>query len=99
MYRILKSIYQNVKPCVSCDDAVTDLFDCPINIIQGCVLSLILFSFFINKLFNGIALFGTNGFQLILDITELLMLLFTDDVILMSGTRSGLHNQFNKYYK
>lgn len=40
-------IYGKVKACVRYNSELSDYFDYPICVKQGCVLSLLLFSFFI----------------------------------------------------
>ncbi|WP_419653299.1 RNA-directed DNA polymerase, partial [Thiolapillus sp.] len=50
MLKILQSMYNVVKSCVRCPESLTDLFDCPSGVRQGCVLSPTLFSFVINEL-------------------------------------------------
>jgi len=95
MLTILMSMYSNVRSCVRNGSTVTDYFDCPIGLRQGCVLSPILFSFFINELYVEIMQSGKHGVQLFPDILELFMLLFADDVILMSSSIIGLQKQLD----
>ena len=54
-----------------------------------------LFSLFINELTKEITSGGKHGIQLSPDLTELLILLFADDVVLVSDTVVGLQNQLN----
>ena len=42
--RLLQSLYDKVKCTVKTDDGFKDEFDCKIGVIQGCVLSPILFT-------------------------------------------------------
>jgi len=56
------------------------MFNCPVGLRQGCYLSLILFSLFINELNDLLVKHKTKGIQLHPDITELLMLMFADGV-------------------
>ena len=95
MYSMLKSMYSNIKSCVRCNNDVTDFFDCPIGLRQGCVLSPILFSFFISELYFDIATYGKHGVQLFPDIIEIFILLFADDVILVSDSVIGLQRQLD----
>ena len=55
MLKILQSMYKIVKSCVRCPESLTDFFDCPRGVRQGCVLSPTLFSFFINELALDVA--------------------------------------------
>ena len=49
----------------------------------------------INELANEIMQRGRRGLQLIPDLTDIFILLFADNVILISDTVSGLQNQLN----
>jgi hypothetical protein len=95
MLKILQSMYSNVRSCVRCTDGLTDYFECPIGVRQGCVLSPTLFSFLINELADEILHKGTHGIQLTPDIIQILILLFADDVILASHCIKGLQKQID----
>ena len=62
---------------------------------QGEVCSPVLFSLFINELTKDIIESGKHGIQLAPDLIELLILLFADDVVLLSGSVFGLQTQLN----
>ena len=68
---------------------------CPRGLKQGEICSPVLFSLFINELANEIMQLGRHGIQLIPDLIEIFILLFADDVILVSDTVCGLQNQLN----
>ena len=51
-----------------------------------------MFSFFVNELAAEVS---RNGIQIIPRVIELFLLLFADDVILISRTPAGLQNQLN----
>uniref|UniRef100_UPI003AF4937F reverse transcriptase family protein n=2 Tax=Thiolapillus sp. TaxID=2017437 RepID=UPI003AF4937F len=95
MLKILQSMYNVVKSCVRCPESLTDLFDCPSGVRQGCVLSPTLFSFVINELALEVAKNGSYGIQLTPDIIQILIMLFADDVILTSYCVKGLQTQIN----
>ena len=54
-----------------------------------------MFSFFINELAIEVPKTGKHGLQLIPGTTEICLLLFADDVILLSNTIVGLQNQLD----
>ena len=68
---------------------------CPRGLKQGEICSPVLFSLFISELANEIMQRGRHGIQLIPDLIEIFILLFADDVILVSDTVCGLQNQSN----
>jgi len=84
MMVMLQSMYKTVRACVRCPDNLTEVFDCPIGVRQGCVLSPTLFSFLVNELGLDVLQNGTHGIQLTPDIVQILILLFADDVVLAS---------------
>ena len=95
MYRALKGIYTSVSACVRDKCMYTDFFKCPRGVKQSCLLSPLMFSFFINELAVELSKNGKHGTQLIPGATEIFMLLFADDVILLSSTPAGFQNQLN----
>ena len=50
----LGAIYKSVVTCVRIGDRLTEFFDCPAGLRQGCILSLMLFSLFINEIASHI---------------------------------------------
>lgn len=96
MLNMLRGMYQCVKSCVRCSGGeLTDYFECLQGLKQGCLCSPILFSYFINQLANDIIEGGTHGIQLLPNQIELFLMLFADDLALMSSTVAGLQNQLN----
>ena len=90
MLRILQSMYISVRSCVRCPDNLTEFFECPIGVRQGCVLSPTLFSFLINELALEIAQNGMYDVQLTPDVVHILIMLFADDVLFASYCVAGL---------
>jgi hypothetical protein len=95
LYRAIKGIYSSVLACVRDKCLCTDFFDCSRGVKQGCLLSPMLFSFFVNELAVEISQWGKHGIQLIPGSVEIFLLLFADDVILLSSTPTGLQNQLD----
>ena len=91
----LKGMYYSLLSCVRYNHELSEMFECPIGVRQGCSLSPTLFSMFMNQLSDQIKRRGKHGVQLSPDMIELFILLFADDVALLSTTPSGLQNQLN----
>ena len=88
-------MYAIVKARVRAGWELTDVFLCPRGLKQGEVCSPVLFSLFINELTKDITESGKHGIQLAPDLIELLVLLFADDVVLLSDSVFGLQTQLN----
>ena len=73
--------------------------DCTIGLKQGCLASRILFSFFIDELESVMNNSDLSGIQLHPDITQILLLMFADDLALLSDTVVGLQRQLNIIYE
>ena len=96
MFQALTGIYLHVKAAVrGSDGEISDYFDCAMGVKQGCNLSPQLFILFINELANTIAKGGKHGIQMIPNEKELFLLLFADDITLISSNPKGLQNQLN----
>ena len=91
----LKAMYSSLSSCVRSKNDLSEMFECPTGVRQGCVLSPTMFSLFINQLSNHIEQTGRHGVQLLPGLMELFILLFADDVALLSTTPNGLQNQLN----
>ena len=95
LYRALKGIYASVSACVCDKCSYTKCFECPRGVKQGCLLSPLMFSFFVKELAVEVSRNGKHGMQMIPGAIEIFLLLFADDVILMSSTPAGLQNHLN----
>ena len=81
--------------CVRIGDRLTEFFDCPVGLRQGCILSPMLFSLFINEIPSSVEQQGMHGIQLLPGLVEIFLLLFADDIVLISDTPRGLQNQLD----
>lgn len=95
MYQAIKSMYAVVKAKVKVGGDLTDSFMCPRGLKQGEICSPVLFSLFINELAEEIIKGGKHGIPLSPDLLQILIMLFADDIILVSSTVSGLQQQLN----
>ena len=91
IFRAITSMYNAVKAKVRAGGDLTESFMCPSGLKQA-KCSPVLFSLFINELAREIVQRGRHGIQLIPDLIEIFILLFADDVILMSDSVCGLQN-------
>ena len=87
-------MYSSVLSCVRCNPRNTNYFNCMQGLKQGCVVSPVLFSFLIDELERG-----KHGIQLLPRETELFLLMFADDIALLSSTPVGLQNQLKVLYE
>ena len=58
-----------------------------------------MFSLFISEVAYYVRENGKHGIQLIPESEEIFLLLFADDIVLISSTPSGLHNQIDNLEK
>ena len=93
LMKVIKSMYEGVKTCVRVNGDYTDFFNCDEGLKQGCLLSPILFSMFVNEFTKIIETSGLRGIQLHPDLIEIFILLFADDIALISDTVGGLQSQ------
>ena len=87
MFNTLRAMYSSVLSCVRCIPRNTDYFNCMQGLKQGCLVSPVLFSFLINELASEIVLRGKHGIQLLPREIELFLLMFADDIALLSSSR------------
>ena len=94
LYTALKEIYKQVKAKVRSNGGLSKGFCCATGLKQGCMLSPVLFTFFINEFAELIENSGTAGVQLFPDDIQVLILLFADHIALLSNTIVVLHNSY-----
>ena len=73
-------------------------FDGTIGLKQGCLASPILFSIFINEFAKEVENSGLRGVQVFPDLVEILLLMFADDLVLISDTVMGFQRLLNLMY-
>ena len=99
MIKMIKAIYSTVTATVRFGNKYSEDIKCPLGVKQGCLLSPLLFSILINKVAKKVAEYGRAGYQFITGGKEIFLLLFADDIVLISQTPSGLQNQLNNLKK
>jgi len=99
MIRMLQGIYNSVSSCVRWGSEVSEFFDCPAGLKQGCMLSPLIFSLLINEVADKVNISGKHGIQFLPGLQEIFLLLFADDICLISSTPAGLQNQLDNLEK
>ena len=95
MFQILRSMYSNVNSCVKSNSRMSKYFECPVGVRQGCMLSPILFTFFIEELNNMLVNSDGMGIQLTQEYYNLFALLYADDVSIMADSIVNLQKLIN----
>ena len=87
---MIKGLYEHTSTCVWNGEEISDSFDTKYGIKQGCNISPLLFSLFIDDikegLLGGIEFAGIN----------IQVLLYADDIVLFSKTPSSLQLMINR---
>jgi hypothetical protein len=99
MIRMMQGIYKSVQSCVRWNHEVSDFFECPQGVKQGCMMSPLIFSLLINDVAEKVSKNGKHGVQFLPGLQEIFLLLFADDICLISTTPAGLQNQINNLEK
>jgi len=100
-------MYSNIKSCrrnpVNEPNSYSDFFNCSVCVRQGKTLSTVLFSLFLNDLEEFLVSNNTNGIDLsnptneLLPISRILLLLYTDDTILLTENQQTLQKCINDF--
>ena len=85
--RAIKSMYANVQSCVRINGICTDFFEVNLGLKQGCLLSPLLFNFYINDLVDNLKFLdlGVN-----IDGEKVSVLLYADDIVLLSENENDM---------
>ena len=95
LFKILLSMYQKLKSCVRNNQSFTEFFECNIGTRQGCKLSPILFSLFINDIVQELRNNCPHGIFISQNIPEIFVLLYADDIANCADTVGNLQSQLN----
>ena len=87
---IMKSMYAEVISCVRSNEGLTEFFPYRKGLRQGCLLSRLLFTLFLNDL-NTFLLKEESGIA-IWDI-QVCAMLYTDDLIVLADSEDDLQHQ------
>jgi len=89
LLNIIKSLYQNLKSRVKSEDNISEEFTCNVGVRQRESLSPFLFAVYINDIEETFILKGFEGVDT--GKFKLYILLYADDIVLMSETETCLH--------
>lgn len=90
MLNIIKELYKGTTSGVWCNAGVTKCFETNMGLKQGCILSPLLFSLFVNDLAD--ILDGGCDFEGF----KVSVLLYADDIVILSPTPGSLQSMINK---
>ena len=85
-------MYENVRSRVKHNNTLSEDFSCFLGVRQGESLSPFLFSMYLNDIEEHFILNGFEGIDL--DMFKLFLLLYADDIVIMSGTEVLKHGLF-----
>ena len=93
MLGIIKSLYENVKSCVKHNGLLTEYFSAFSGLLQGEVMSPILYSMYVNDF--EMHFIEENSPSLHLQLINLFILMYADDTVLMAETPTGLQQMLD----
>jgi hypothetical protein len=97
LLQVIKSMYSNVTTCVQVDGF--NYFTNELGLIQGEVLSPILFSLYVNDCEMAFINSTCSSIPLELKDLNLFLLMYADDVVIFSESISGLQNMLDTLYE
>ena len=90
---MLKAIYEDVKTCIKSPMGLTDYLPCPLGVRQGCIISPIMFTLFLNDMKDFISL---DSYGVDIETIKLFVLLFADDLVIFAETVIELQRMINR---
>lgn len=96
LFRVIRSLYDDVKLCVKHMNSLSDFYNSDIGLLQGEIMSPILFSIFVNDIEMYMQ---QNNSGLTLEQLSIYLLLFADDAVIVSDSAVGLQKSLDSLYK
>jgi hypothetical protein len=95
LFGTLKSMYSNLKSAVKVGHNVTNYFECLVGTRQGCLLSPLMFSFYMDELVSELKDTGCKGVYVSEDAPNIMNLMYADDITQNSDTVGRLQSMIN----
>ena len=92
---VLRSMYCKLKSAIQVKNGITEYFKCEIGTRQGCILSPFLFIFYLNEFTEMCRNECLTGVYVNENLTNIVSLLFADDMVLCADTVFNLQKQLN----
>ena len=105
-YKVIKSMYNNIKSCVSVNGVMSSFFESNIGVRQGENLSPFLFAVFLNDLelflsnngnLQGVDCTSNAAGNMIYMYLKIFVLLYADDTVILSESSDDLQIALNMY--
>ena len=96
-FRIIRDMYAKVKSCVKSANTMSDFFQYAVGLRQGEVLSPLLFSLFVEDLELYLQDRTTCGLSM--EEINIILLLFSDDMVIVGNSPEDLQNSLNLLFK
>jgi endonuclease/exonuclease/phosphatase family metal-dependent hydrolase len=96
MWRVLQQMYRRVQSCVRVGEQTTEWFEVDVGVRQGCVLSPVLFSLFIDGLAEEVIKVG-EGVEVGDSIVQIL--LYADDMVVTAKNKKDLQKMMSAVQK
>ena len=93
--QLLKSLYQNTKSCVKCNNKLIDYFKCTVGTQQGSITSPKIFSLLVNDLIKYLKHNCGEGIHISEEVSSLYASMYADDVSSFADTVNRLQRQID----
>lgn len=93
LLRIIKSLYKNVRACVKHKGTFTETFRISAGVLQGEILSPLLFSMYLNDFERYFI--NSNCTSIELQMINMFLIMYADDTVLLAESPEGLQDMLN----